>query len=331
MKNFAECMVFSALILLCISVEVPAVVLHSVTTPPPDWTEHPPDNVVGRWGTNASCVVIGPNVIITTCHQNGYEASSTSPVVINGTTYTVKDVYVPPSGSDIRICTLNDANFSDYVGIYDSTQELGKLFVIGGYGRGRGANLYTDGTVYGYQWASEANTTLRWGENKIRTVYSTYLYLDFDGPQSSNATQYECTVAEYDSGCGWFLNDNGQWKLIGITFSASASSANQKQSWFKNPNTLADQPDLAYAHRINYYAEWIEDTLATIPPPPPPAVEGDINGDGVVNGFDLSVLGSRWLNEPCSPENNWCEESDINEDGSVTIIDMVKISEHWSQ
>jgi hypothetical protein len=202
MKAFAKCALVVGFVLLYLNVQTSAIILHSETTPPPDWSDHPAQTCIGRWGTNASCVVIGPNVIITTCHQNGYNAGATAPVVINGKNYTVKDVYVPPVGSDIRICSLNNANFTNYAGVYTADDELNKQIVIGGYGKGRGDDLYSKNKIYGYSWAPEGNTNLRWAQNHIHMIMDSFLVFDFDGPGHSTAAPYEGTAAEYDSGGG---------------------------------------------------------------------------------------------------------------------------------
>jgi beta-glucanase (GH16 family) len=48
---------------------------------------------------------------------------------------------------------------------------------------------------------------------------------------------------------------------------------------------------------------------------------GDINGDGSVNVFDLSILLSKWgTNDP---------PSDINGDGSVNVFDLSALLSHW--
>ncbi|AQQ70384.1 hypothetical protein SMSP2_00732 [Limihaloglobus sulfuriphilus] len=338
MKAFAKCALVAVFVLLYINVETSAIISHSETTPPADWSDHPANECMGRWGTNASCVVIGPNVVITTCHQNGYNAAATSPVVINGKSYTVKDVYVPPVGSDIRICSLNNANFTNYAGVYtaedvETDSEVSKQIVLGGYGKGRGEGLYNKNKLYGYNWAPEGNTNLRWAQNYIDSLMGdSFMMLDFDGPGHSSAAQYEGTAAEYDSGGGWFIYHEGQWKLAGLTYGVSTKSASYSQAWFKNPDTLRDQPDRAYAHRISYYSGWIEETLAIIPPSLVfGGTKGDINGDSLVNSMDLAAIANFWLETECSPENGWCQGRDINNDGSVTVADVAVISQSIAQ
>jgi hypothetical protein len=53
------------------------------------------------------------------------------------------------------------------------------------------------------------------------------------------------------------------------------------------------------------------------------AVVGDINGDGVVNVFDLSILLSHWGTNDAA--------SDLNHDGTVSIFDLSTLLSNWGQ
>ena len=53
------------------------------------------------------------------------------------------------------------------------------------------------------------------------------------------------------------------------------------------------------------------------------AVVGDINGDGQVNIFDLSILLSKW-------STNYAP-ADLNSDGTVNIFDLSILLSHWGQ
>jgi hypothetical protein len=246
-----------SLILVCIISSSNAIVLHPDSGQP---AEKPADAVIGRWSYNASFVVIAPNAIITTRHQN----TTPSSVEINNTDYSLGTIYNSPDNSDIRIAELVGANLSNYVPVYTATDEVNKQIVLGGFGRGRGTELVDGGETYGYTWANETNTTLRWGTNIIigTANYANnniYLVTDFDGPSGTGTTTYEAAIAEYDSGSGWFINKGGQWYLAGLTY---ATSNEEKQSWF-NP------ADNNYAHRLSEpeIAEWINTTLEEIPEP----------------------------------------------------------------
>ena len=333
MENKIDIKIFIA-VLLCFRCVSMAVVLHPETEPPYNWTDHPPDSVIGRWGSNASCVAIAPNAVLTTIHQNGGNPEAVSPVVIDGTTYAVKKVYTPNiPDPDFRICVLYGANLSEYVPIYTASDEVGKLMVLGGYGRGRGETLAGGffNKTYGYTWAVEPNTTLRWGQNRIDSITDdTELVADFDGPSASGATDYECTAAEYDSGSGWFINSAGVWQLAGVTYGVTEHEDDPDKSWVDNPDTFGKtDPDTLAAYRLSYYADWISLTLDEI------AVcsdlTADINGDCVVDSVDMLLLGERWLDDQCVSDNGWCDQSDIDQDSAVSLSDFAVMASQWLQ
>ncbi len=77
---------------LCAVLAGPAhgVILHDDSDPVPGGTvNRPVDALVGRWGSNASCVVVSPNHVITTQHQGGSPGTN---VVIGGVKYVVAQV-----------------------------------------------------------------------------------------------------------------------------------------------------------------------------------------------------------------------------------------------
>src|SRR6266550_1917182 len=53
------------------------------------------------------------------------------------------------------------------------------------------------------------------------------------------------------------------------------------------------------------------------------SVVGDINNDGTVNVFDLSMLLTHWGTSDAA--------SDINHDGTVNVFDLSPLLSHWSQ
>jgi len=186
------------------------IILHPGGEPDAGWVDRPGDNVMGRWGSNASCVAIGPNYILTTRHQGGDINTS---VIIAGVSYTIEQIWTDPANpqADIRVAKLHSANLSEYVDLYSldsDPDEMDQAIVIGGYGNGRGALLQTDGTTYGYAWDETANTTLRWGTNNIDNTQddlnsngytSDVIIAYFHGPGG-----FEAAVADHDSGGGWF-------------------------------------------------------------------------------------------------------------------------------
>ncbi len=299
------------------------------------WTDRPIDDVVGRWRSNASCVAVSSNCVLTVRHAG---SSVNALVEIAGQQYTVSQVW-DHNTADLRIAKLYGANLANFVDIYQNTNEVGKNFVVGGYGDGRDGLLDTNGITYGYQWDGASNTTLRFGTNRIQSfandsnlvgLISDVVIADFDGLGEGFSTTYESMPADHDSGCGWFIKIGGVWKVAGLSRAVEAhyesgyegdpNYAIYDQSWFRDsndPNVLS--PDYFDAVRLSSYAQWLRDTL-------PQA--GDLNGDDDVDFTDFSVFALYWLSSDCQAPS-WCHGADLQPDGNVNWADLAEFASHW--
>jgi autotransporter-associated beta strand protein len=232
--------------------------------------QRPADGVLGRWETNASCVVIDPNYVLTTRHQISGGVGGT--VTINGTAYTVAEVFTHPE-ADLQIARLtlagNPANLTDYARAYKATgfSDTQRVAVIGGYGRSRDTTLSNSGGDYGYTWLSEGNATLRWGQNYVEAgtgsatsgpYTSQVVRADFDGP-ADGPLAHEAATAQYDSGGGWFIQESGQWWTMALSAYVDPRTP-YGESWFRdgtqNPPTLPG--DTLQPIRVAYYWSWID-------------------------------------------------------------------------
>jgi len=323
MKSYRK--IFSLVLFFIFSIPAFAIVLHPGYEPLPTWSGRPSSNVVGRWGANASCVVISPDCIVTTNHQGGGVGTV---VVIGANSYTVTRVERYGT-SDIRVAKLRYADLADFVAVYTGSSESNKNFVIGGYGVGRGAVLQTTGITYGYAWDGLPNTTLRWGTNKVDSIDTPaspgpLLIADFDGPSN-----YEAILAVRDSGGGWFMESGGQWVLIGLSYGIELHDGYPSQSWFKNPTFPAiAAPDSFNSHRVSNYAAWINttaDQLADCGLHPE-----DISEDCKVDIVDIKEFAKWWASNPL-PSSVPRQEADVNSDTAVNMLDFAKIASQWNQ
>jgi len=313
---------FVVLTLLC----APAwgVVLHpGDEAGPPD---RPSDAVVGRFSDNASAVAIAPNYILTTRHQGG---GNGTPVWLNGQEYRTRANFRPEddpnftfSKADIRIIhivkpdTLEPANLTDFVDVFSGSNENGRQFVVGGFGKARG-DLLPGG--HGYSWSGTTNDTLRWGANKVNAVGLTLdlngfttksIRADFDDAGVPTSVDFEAAIAEWDSGGGWFIKEAGVWKVAGLTSAVEHGVSNE--SWF-------DPPDNLYAARVSHYAAWIADHLLLDIMPP-----GDANYDTVVDELDLEILSGHY-----GKNNRRWVHGDFNGDGWVNVLDLAIMAQNW--
>lgn len=247
----------------------------------------PSGNVVGQWSNNASCVAIRPNYVLTTRHQGGGPAFGTT-VTFGGTQYLVADE-TPVADADLRIVRITTlagqpANLTDFVPVYSGNDNAtGQDFTVGGFGRGRGAAL-TDPTptpgTYGYAWGAGGNDTLRFGRNTIDAFgaegppgvpfTSDVLRADFDRRGGATAVPFEATIAEFDSGSGWFVeNGPGNWQVRGISAYVDHHPANVDQPgaqalFASHLDASIDAPDTLEAIRLGSYAAFIN---ANVPEP----------------------------------------------------------------
>ena len=238
----------------------------------------PPDAAIGRWVSNACCVPVGPNYVITTCHQ-GYGTGW--PVIIDGVTYMAAEVFDHAQG-DLRVMRLTlgglDANLAYYTPVYTGTDERLKNVVIGGWGQGRGDLLKTPTqVVYGYTWTGAFfDQPLRWGANRIEetpagevadgTFTTKVITADFDGAGGSAYRAREAAPAKYDSGGGWFIDvspgGTGDWRVAGLTRGVEHGEP-ISQSWFRNSVTGVHDPDYLDAVRLSTYAGFINGVINT--------------------------------------------------------------------
>ena len=277
-----------------------------------NWTDRPDPNVIGRWGSNASCVAVSSNCVITTRHQGG---GVDTYVDIGGNTYIVTEIWNCDT-VDLRIAKLYGANLTSFVGIYEYTNETNKEIVMGGYGKGRGILLDS----YGYTWSGSSNQTQRWGQNKVNGTgnvedivgrISDVIIADFDGYGVQGAQPYEAAMAEWDSGGGWFIYDGNKWKVAGLSRGVTDHDG---ESWFNPPDSLD-------AVRVSSYAWWISQTI-------PERVPGDLTGDDWVDFADFAVLTQYWLNTGCEYPD-WCAGADFEHDGDVDWADLAFLMNGW--
>ncbi len=219
---------------------VSGVVLHPDRAQP---ASHPPAEVMTSWA-GGSAVAISPNWFVSTRHQGGNVGNS---VTFGGATFTVVESVAlvdPPRDGLNGLATDPQSEFpSDAVlwrvdgtlpawtPVATAHVTTGTRVTIGGFGRTRSGTARLDSqNRLGYDVTSSGGT-LTWGANHIesRRVVE-FLFNDGDSAVDARAMAYtadfdspdggdvaEATLAQGDSGGGWFINDGGDWKLVGLS------------------------------------------------------------------------------------------------------------------
>jgi hypothetical protein len=41
------------------------------------------------------------------------------------------------------------------------------------------------------------------------------------------------------------------------------------------------------------------------------------------------LLANQWLRSDCQASNNWCQDADFDHSGSVDVLDLAELTQHW--
>ena len=293
-----------------------ALVTHDDTAP----ADRPADEVVGPWRSNASYVAVAPDWIATTRHQGGNGVGATFD--IGGVTYTGTAEHVGGgANADLRLVKLTGpdgqpARLESFAPAYTAGDESSKPVVLGGYGQHRGEEIKSGLRTVGYDWTGSANDTLRWGTNWVdgagfadTSSYDSHvLEADFDGPLALDTTDHEATMAYWDSGGGWFIQDGaGVWRVAGLSRGVQRAG----ESYF----SPADDID---AVRISQYAGWMNGIIGQLSWP------GDANLDLKVDDADFAILKANYGLAGVG----WAG-GDFNLDGEVSLGDLGMLAANY--
>jgi hypothetical protein len=171
------------------------------------------------------------------------------------------------------------------------------------------------GVYAGDIWAS--TNDIRWGTNVIAGVSSqqgigvnseTAFSTTFGAP----GTGLNAQGTPGDSGGGVFHQDaSGAWSLAGLMFSVGELSG---QPW-----GLSAFGDATYSADLSVYRSEIYHAMA---------LPGDANFDGIVNGQDLALIASEWMQTGTGAND---PPGDLNHDGIVNAADMSLVTSNWTQ
>lgn len=162
---------------------------------------------------------IAPTFFLTAHHINGLVGGTN---ILNGVNYITVASYDDPD-SDLRIWQVGQT-FPYYAPLYTNSDEEGNTCVIIGRGTQRGSAVVVNTTTNGWMWGTDDHVE-RWGENVVSGVATGVDTEDGSYPTEQLLTGYfqnngnsnECAVSYDDSGGAMFIEEDGTWKLAGIT------------------------------------------------------------------------------------------------------------------
>ena len=172
--------------------------------------------------------------------------------------------------------------------------------------------------------------TMRWGDNQIdqsnvsfnvgttaHPIYVQSFTTKFDqfepsGGGTALSSEFNATIG--DSGGGVFQKLGNTWVLSGMIDGITLLPGQPyPSSTTPNAPVTAAFGDSTIISDLSVYKSQI---LALNP------LTGDANGDGVVNGLDISLISSNWLTAGPS--------GDVNHDGVVNGLDIAMASANWT-
>ena len=230
---------------------------------------------------------IAPQFFITAKHVSGDGTSFN----FAGTSYALAQAFHDPA-SDLTIWKIS-GNLPAFAPLYLTDDEVGRRLVVIGRGRDRGAEVYLNNTLRGWDWGG--GSTQRWGENVVSGAFlysnpsDPLLYANFDQDGVTN----EAHLASGDSGGAVFISEGGTWKLAGINYAVDGvyrepgdtsqytAALFDVRGYYEKVNGNYVQitgdnpvPTAFYATRISAKRDWIYSVID-------PA--GDRDGDGIPN------------------------------------------------
>ncbi len=221
----------------------------------------------------------------------------------NEGTYTTVGFTDDPA-SDLRLWEL-DAPLSAWVPVYTGSSERNSLTTIFGRGGEAGAPITVapgvgppPADLKGWAWGAPDGLG-SWGENVVdRTTFVSgtgfAIAIDLDRPVFGGLEE-ECHLSGGDSSGPWFIEENGDWYLAGVSSLVSGpfqyddagapdgqpfeamlfdkGGLWENQPAFFNNDLFTDTPSSAFAVRVSRHLSWLTPLL-------------DSDGDEVPDGSD---------------------------------------------
>ena len=297
---------------------------------------------VGMVSSGASGVYLGNGWVLTAKHV------SVGDITLGGVTYSYDGggsyLIKNPTGidgidsyyTDLKLYHLTEEPDLPEIKIATEPPSAGTVVYYVGYGHKQseeisywnvdssgGSYVWTEGTSSSYYWGYTATGPLEfsWGYNQVVRYTETGSVVgsvtladgtDILGLRTIfNSEDFNGQAVSGDSGGAAFYQDaNGDWVLGGIISCVQT---------LPNSPTLALRDAVTNSVALACYQDQI---LEIITPEP---IAGDANGDGVVDGSDVTILAGNWQ----QATDLGAAAGDFNGDGVVDGSDVTILAGNW--
>lgn len=266
------------------------------TTAPTNEAEARAWHLQGIWRT-CQGTPIAPRWFLSAKHIGG--AIGDAFTVHGKTHYAIARILDPES--DLVLWGVT-GSFQDHAALFSDGDETGQHMLVFGRGAVRGKPVFLEtgeaSELKGWERGS-GQAVMRWGENIVTQIAENPLLIQKGLGQligaefNRNGLPNEAGLSPCDSGGGWFLWQENQWRLAAISYGAGGTyNTNQEGdgftamlfdgggffiytnedcegegSWEFIDDKEEDQPSSIWGTRIQYRSSWIEENIATMPDP----------------------------------------------------------------
>jgi hypothetical protein len=206
-------------------------------------------------GGGKTLTAVDPYWLISSRH---YGLSAGQTFTTDSTTYTIQEVVTNPNDADLSLIRVDQTLpvwYELYSGnVVTSGGNQTEVLIVGTGHAGSVTDVNnTPASPYdSYTYDETSTRQRRWGTNNIDALETADSAWGTHDVLRANFvlgdTTYEAGTADHDSGGGWFVDDNGTWRLLGVTWAIGGMEPNPPY-------------ELSYGVDVRSYSTWVNQTV----------------------------------------------------------------------